>query len=53
MDNEKQIHIKLSQEQHKLLKIAAAINDKSIQVFVVELITSALESKNNNLAETK
>ncbi len=42
----KQIHIKLSAELHKRLKIQAASNDVSIQDYVVKAIESQIENDN-------
>ena len=38
MDNTKQIHIKLPASLHKRLKVQAALLDKTIQNYVVEVL---------------
>ena len=50
----KQIHIKLSAELHKKMKIQAASNDVSIQDYVVKAIENQLENDNGvNNSEAK
>lgn len=46
----KQIHIKLSAELHKKMKIQAASNDVSIQDYVVKAIENQIENESNGIA---